>query len=894
MSDIGQLLGRYEEERECVVESIFLNILDMSLTAGCIIGVVLILRLFLKRLPKKYSYFLWSVVGFRLLCPVSFNSIFSIFNLKLFDRVNISGEDNDIAGKISHVRNVLGTVSQKAGSGMNVAGTNAVGMNGTGSVGTEITGTGLMTSGTMVSDSAAGGTVTAVDAVDKFGNVTASVSSGMSVDSMADITGNFGSMATGGGHWVKVLMIIWLVGMTIMLVYGIVSYIIMAGKLRNAVWKENNVYCSGMIDAPFVFGLVHPRIYLPDFLETGALEYVLLHENYHIRRLDYIVKPVAFVLLCIHWFNPLVWAAFYIMGRDMEMSCDEAVLARMVTEQKCVKNGKTELEVVKGYSYALLSCASQGSFNTFFQLGFGEMPVKERIKNVLKYKKYNPVVTAVLLIFCIFVLVACSTNSKKQENYPENTTNPEYILEVRDEVSFTQGRELDSSVKDSPDIGVTGILNDSDGNSVFIWDGMKVKLDRNVIPAGMYEYSYGVDIDGDGEAEKIFRCRYTKDNPYRYKTFILDKKDGKLLCVELPEWTLGTAKAYENFILEVKIGYEDMARRYDCGNPGKNEFLNEVRSSLTGTVWDEDGKLIATDENSDSKTVEMGFGQEMSGFSYSEGNKTPDGIFYNVDVWLNDESNVKFCAALTYKLENGELLLKNGSILDMLSSGKTAGRLDENFEWVRGEAPVYPMPVDNASLTAKYGYIKTVDGMNFNNYDNFAVDKGSNVYAVASGTVLKTGMEDDRGLGVVIQNRDGYTTEYYHLDSVIVNPDDIVVEGTVIGLAGESGNATGPMLSFGVSWDDTDTQIEWVEPVYTESQYIRLAVDYVLNDDGTYSCNGNTYKYELQVRGTEGESLITYIILTNDEETSFEDVSYSLKSSQIDTKSPKFVILGWY
>lgn len=395
------------------MENIFLQILNMSLTAAVTVVVVLFIRLFLKKLPKKYSYLLWSVVGFRLLCPVAFNSAFSIFNLKIFERLSVTGGSSNIAGKLTQFKATVDTVSD-----MTVA--DAVGTVGT-------------AAGTVsgISDTVVSGTANVTNVNIATPDVTA-----------ANMAGNSGLAPAVGINWIKVLMIVWLVGMIIMLAYGIAAYIAMAKKVRNAIWSEKNVYHSDRITSPFVFGLVRPRIYMPSFIESGASEYVMLHESYHIRRHDYIVKPIAFVLLCIHWFNPFVWAAFYFMGRDMEMSCDEAVIGKMVIQQAGVEDGMSESEVVKRYSYALLNCASHGRFNALFQLGFGEMSVKGRIRNVLKYKKFGWIVTAVMICVCSVVLAACGTNSKIDAQEVENPITPDKMMQISDMLDRTEsGKE---------------------------------------------------------------------------------------------------------------------------------------------------------------------------------------------------------------------------------------------------------------------------------------------------------------------------------------------------------------------------------------------------------------------------------------------------------------------
>ena len=624
------------------MESIFLNILKMSVTAGCIIIAVILIRLLLKKAPRKYSYLLWSVVGFRLLCPVAFGSKVSIFNLKLFRRQEITG----------------GTKAAELMS-------QAVGAVDTGSA-----------SGTIsaITDMVETDTISAVTGM--METETIQVGSDMLTS-----VGNSMSQAAGGSGnhmWLTMLTLIWLSVMAIMLVYSIISYVIMSRRLRDALW-EDDAYRSDRIASPFVFGLIKPHIYIPDYLDNNAAEYVLLHEQYHIIRRDYLVKAFAFLLLCIHWFNPLVWAAFYMMGRDMEMSCDEAVLDRMAAEQKLLKKGMTKPEVVKGYAYALVDCASHGSFNSWFQIGFCETPVKNRIKNVLNYKKFGKLINIFILAACILVLAACSTNSPKDNtgsgqndvnnNFAQNYLDVEYTFNVDDTAPMDVIVEYDSS----------------EDCSIISWDGLTSRMDGNVITSGIYAVSDGIDLDGDGEDERILQCMQQAGDANVYNTIVLDKYNGTLLCLERPDDVSGAGKAYAGFILDLKFSFEDRTRRYDCSEDGDNGFLKVLRDSLIGIVWDEQGELLAPDSQDGMSTeIIVGITENIhSSFVIPE---TGGSILvtYEARMWLQNEPDKSFFALLTYELRDGELIFvpKHSVIMDCLASGEVYD-MQKNFQYIQ-------------------------------------------------------------------------------------------------------------------------------------------------------------------------------------------------------------------
>lgn len=207
--------------------------------------------------------------------------------------------------------------------------------------------------------------------------------------------------------WTTVGAAVWLAGAAAMLLYGAASFILLKRKMRGAVCAEANVYEAENIKSPFVLGFFKPRIYLPAGLTER--EYVLLHERTHIRRRDHIVKLAAYVVLCLHWFNPLAWLAFLLMGADMEMSCDERVLKEA--------GGKVD------YSLSLLSLSTERRSIAGSPLAFGEGGVKERVKNVLKFKKHSRIIIilAVALAAALGVGFAVSRASRDREPLIEMT-----------------------------------------------------------------------------------------------------------------------------------------------------------------------------------------------------------------------------------------------------------------------------------------------------------------------------------------------------------------------------------------------------------------------------------------------------------------------------------------
>lgn len=186
--------------------------------------------------------------------------------------------------------------------------------------------------------------------------------------------------------------VIWIVGIVIMMAYAIISYIIVYKNTSESVFTKSCVYMCDRISTPFIFGIFKPRIYIPSFMDSNDLHYVLLHENAHLSRLDHIWKPLGFILLTVYWFNPLMWIGYILFCRDIEFACDEKVLYNEGSQIK------------KRYSQALLNCSTMKKRTLICPLAFGEVGIKRRIKSVLNYRK--PAVL-IIVVSVIVIVITC-------------------------------------------------------------------------------------------------------------------------------------------------------------------------------------------------------------------------------------------------------------------------------------------------------------------------------------------------------------------------------------------------------------------------------------------------------------------------------------------------------
>jgi len=329
------------------VEKLFFTVLGMSATGSLVILAVLLARLALRKAPKAFSYALWAVALFRLLCPFTLDSAFSLLpSVRMVDAAGRGGGTDQviqiqtgIPALNSQVNGFLADHPYQEGQPTETGG----------EPGEEL-----------------------VPVINQPGPVP---------------------------DWRTVPAAIWLAGTAALLGYGALSLLGLRRRLAGSVplEGEKNVRLAGHIPSPFVLGLVRPVIYLPSDLNEGERDYILLHERTHIRRFDHVTRGLAWLAAAVHWFNPLVWLAFYLAGRDMEMSCDEAVLRKM---------GR---EIRADYSASLLRL-SQGGKLPAGPLAFGGSGFQSRIKNILNYKKPAFWVAALALAGVCVIGAALATN----------------------------------------------------------------------------------------------------------------------------------------------------------------------------------------------------------------------------------------------------------------------------------------------------------------------------------------------------------------------------------------------------------------------------------------------------------------------------------------------------
>ncbi len=345
------------------------SLVNMSIAGAFISVVIMLLRVPLKKAPRKYSYMLWSILGIRLLCPFSFSSALSLFNLF---RTETDG------GRMSFeaARNIAAPVMIPAAPA-------------------------------------------AADIPAASHNLHQAAEQTQTADLLPFI-----------------LFAVWAAGAAALAMYNIAALARLKKRISGAVNIGENIYECSAISNAFVLGIFRPKIYVPTALSDKERGFIISHERTHISRFDCVIKPIALIALCVHWFNPLMWLSFFLMVRDMEISCDERAVRGFDAEAR------------RDYASALLNMSlRQNRLTSGGILAFGESGIKQRIKNVLSPRKpalWITIAAAAVIIVAAVCLLTNSDNSK-----PEQESNSQTTSSDNAEIQTAEPQKPDNSEPES-------------------------------------------------------------------------------------------------------------------------------------------------------------------------------------------------------------------------------------------------------------------------------------------------------------------------------------------------------------------------------------------------------------------------------------------------------------
>lgn len=334
------------------MNELFLKVLSMSLSASWLILAVLALRLILSKAPKWASLLLWGMVAARLLFPFFVQSPFSLLPSSVRNGELVSQWTGSYAGDVQIYHDNLDAFDDAAASGAQVVTT------------------------------------------PEGGRYAVTGGSGR------------GAPPTVADRVVPVLSAVWAAGMAVFALHALLSWRRLRKKLSFAVLLSENVFQSEAVGSPFVLGIFRPRIYVPFCMEEEQLAFVIAHERSHLTHGDHLWKLLGFVVLTIHWFNPLVWLAYLLLCRDIELACDQRVIQGLDDAQRA------------GYLQALVACSVGKPRLSACPLAFGEAGVKERVRSVLRYKKPSLWGVAVAVLACILAALCFLTDPLQTEAPP--------------------------------------------------------------------------------------------------------------------------------------------------------------------------------------------------------------------------------------------------------------------------------------------------------------------------------------------------------------------------------------------------------------------------------------------------------------------------------------------
>lgn len=463
------------------MEAFFLKIVNMSITASWLVAAVFSVRLLFKKAPKWILCFLWGLVAIRLICPFAIES-----NLSLIP------DTEPVSRNIVYL-----SESMKPARG-------------------EI----LDSEGKIIMERhppAATGEI-----LDGQGNVILEKTNG--VPSYPE--------EPPAQVWISYLSKIWIVGICGMFLYTVASYHLLKRRVATAIPAKRGIKQSEYVDSPFVLGILRPVIYLPFGMEDGDMAYVIAHERAHIRRRDHWWKPLGFLLLSVYWFNPVLWAAYVLLCRDIEAACDEKVIRDMDQADR------------RAYSTALLNCSVHRRRIAACPIAFGEVGVKKRVKGVMHYKKPAFWIILIALIVCGIVAVCFLTNpvsalpitmradyvNRAQADLKfiiddslaegEYQISEDYVLEALERGSWHKVENLSKNQPSEPIYAVQSEDADFDAWSLLHW-----------------EESYGRLPDGTYRIRKDITIHHGSDDPKTHPVYV--------------EFTIGgTADDYVTYTLE--------------------------------------------------------------------------------------------------------------------------------------------------------------------------------------------------------------------------------------------------------------------------------------------------------------------------------------------------------
>ncbi len=469
-----------------MLESIFISVLNMSLIACMVVVAVLIARIPLKKTPKIFSYILWGVVLFKLICPFSFESAIGVLP---------NNQQNIISERVFEY-----TPSENTKP--------------------------IIETDKVISDI-------------------------IITDTVQNTSAEF--------NFMLLVSIIWVIGLTIIVFIGVVQYMKLKNQLKTSIHIKENIY-SAKINSPFVFGIIRPKIYIPADLDSKEINYIVYHEKHHIKRLDHITRLVSYFVLAIHWFNPLVWLAYSLSAKDMEMSCDEAVIR------------KFDYVIKREYSSSLLRFAAGKGAVSMASLAFGDGDTKRRVENIMIKNKPLLAVSIIAVIAIIILTIALTTNAYGGSNSDLHPNN------IADEAELHSAYLRDVSTGESTELkSFDEFLRENEWEKLDNTYTIDREVDYTVTSANYTLSFYATEPDTVRVADDFYNVEfYSSDDIYNK---LLSEDEAKKLAES------ATVTDEEDTV------EQETSEASEVETTETYEELNNFLSTAVGTVQDSDDRI---------------------------------------------------------------------------------------------------------------------------------------------------------------------------------------------------------------------------------------------------------------------------------------------------------------
>ena len=406
--------------------------------------------------------------------------------------------------------------------------------------------------------------------------------------------------------WISIMAAVWLAGAAALLLYSAISYWRLRRRVREAVILRDNIYQSENVCSPFVLGIIRPKIYLPYHMDKREMDHVIAHEQTHIRRRDHWWKPLGFLLLTVHWFNPLLWLGYILLCRDIELACDEKVIREMGSEQRA------------DYTQALVSCSVSRRSIAACPLAFGEVGIKERVKSVMNYKKPAFWIVLASVVVCAVAAVCFLTDPKTERSSPSVGDNVSGLGPAQTEKWFDY---LENPEEMNWDGRLEIALPEYPGVTFRCYpEKMEAVTENEITPlyTGMPIWNtYFCDLTGDGLPDlcstvtfgsgiidsRIIVCDYANGESYTLEdrgkydySLRLDESDGSLCVVQRAHDSGDIAAVGELFFSDSGLHLQVIKTNFETHKFTSVTIRNNGEAPLHITIGSDETALPAGEE----------------------------------------------------------------------------------------------------------------------------------------------------------------------------------------------------------------------------------------------------------------------------------------------------------